>query len=530
MNIPLWVPVLLPVFFGILTYALPGKLKKIVTLTGEGAALTACLLIFLQCKDSPITLSLGGWNPPVGIVLHADEFASVMILLTTFLFLMLTIFENKQKSANKIFHMLFLILEGLLCGIFLLDDLFSIFVLIEVSTIIVALLIMFNRGSRSMYDGLIYLLISIFSATFLLFGLALLYKQTGTFSLSLLGEILQNVQNTQSLYLPYALILTAICLKAALMPLFSWLPKAHATPGSPSVVSAMLSGLYVKSGIYLFIRCQNAFSVIDTQSFFLIAGIVTAVIGFVLAIAQSDIKLILSYHTVSQLGLIMIAINMGDEIAMWGGLFHVVNHAIFKTMLFLGAGEIIHEYKTRNIYEMKGVAKRMPYISAAMIAAILGITGAPLFNGSISKYMISHGTSNMVGEMALIIISMGTIISFLKLSQIFFGGNNKTRVKISLNRTLVCVILGSICLVFGLLGAPIINLLFGVSVEIDVAGYLTKSLIFFSSVAAAWLIYRYLVKGRKLWNHIRKFDLGFNTIALSVVLFFGVLTAYLYLV
>ncbi len=528
MNIPLWVPVLLPVFFGILAYALPGKYKRIIALAGETAVFAACLSIFLQCKSTPVTLSLGGWNPPVGIMLYADEFASVMILLTSFLFLMLTIFETSQKSANKIFHMLFMILEGLLCGIFLLDDLFSIFVLIEVSTIIVALLIMFNRDSRSMYDGLIYLLISIFSATFLLFGLAMLYKQTGTFSLSILGEMLPGIQNPQSLYLPYAFIFTSICLKAAMMPLFSWLPKAHATPGSPSVVSAILSGLYVKTGIYLFMRCQNAFSVIDTHTFFLIAGMITAVIGFVLAIAQSDIKLILSYHTVSQLGLIMVAINMGDETAMWGGLFHVINHSVFKTMLFLGAGEIIHEYKTRNIYEMKGVAKRMPLVTAAMVAAILGITGAPLFNGSISKYLISHGATNIVGEIALIIINLGTIISFIKLSRIFFGGE-KIRAKISLNKTIVCILLGTICLLFGVLGAPIINLLFGVSVHIDVSSYITKSLVFFASLAAAWFIYRYLIKGKNLWNRIRAFDLGFNKIAMSVVLFFGVLTGYLFL-
>jgi multicomponent Na+:H+ antiporter subunit D len=122
------------------------------------------------------------------------------------------------------------------------------------------------------------------------------------------------------LYLPYALILTAVCLKAALMPLFSWLPKAHGTPSAPSVVSAVLSGLYVKNGIYLFIRCQSAFQPIDVSTFFLVAGAVTAIAGAVFAIAQSDIKLILSYHTVSQIGLIMVALNMGSETAAVGAV------------------------------------------------------------------------------------------------------------------------------------------------------------------------------------------------------------------
>ena len=461
-------------------------------------------------------------------MLYADRFAAVMILLTAFLFLMLTLYEANRQSANKVFYMLFLLLEGLLCGLFLLDDLFSIFVLIEVSTIVVALLIMFKRDSRSMYDGLIYLLINIFSASFFLFGLAMLYKQTGTFSMTLLRDMLCDVTDARPLYLPYAMILTSVCLKAALMPLFSWLPKAHGTPSSPSVVSAVLSGLYVKTGIYLFLRCQGAFSCIDTSTFFGIAGIITAVVGFTFAIAQSDIKLILSYHTVSQLGLIMVAINMGDTLAMWGGTYHIVNHAIFKSMLFLGAGEIISQYGTRSIYQITGVFRRMPVISSAMIAAILGITGAPLFNGSISKYLIAHGAHDTVTNVLLIVINLGTIVSFIKFSGIFFGDSGP-RVRVSLNRRIACIVLGAICFVFGILGGPIITFLFGVDAHIDMAGYIEKGLVYMLSVFGAWLIYHFLVRDRAIWKRVRAFDLGFNAIAMTVVLFFAVLTGYLYI-
>jgi len=527
MNIPLWAPVLVPVFFGILCYTLPEKIKKIVAIAGCTFTFALCVLIFIQSTQAPISLSLGGWNPPVGIMLYADRISSVLITLTSLLFLSLTVFEFTKKHAHKTFYMLFMILNGLLCGLFLLDDLFSIFVLIEVSTIVVALLIMYKRDSRSMYDGLIYLLINIFSATFFLFGLAMLYKQTGTFSLTLLRQMI--TQDSTALYLPYAFMITAVSLKAALMPLFSWLPKAHGTPSSPSVVSAILSGLYVKSGIYLFVRCQKAFAVLNTDTLFLIAGIITAVVGFTFAIAQSDIKLILSYSTVSQLGLIMIAINMGDETAMWGGIYHIINHAIFKSMIFVGAGEIIDVYKTRNIYEIKGVFKRMPVVSIAMLAAILGITGAPLFNGSISKYLISYGSAGIWGDIALTFINFGTIVTFLKLSRIFPGSTGE-RAKIPANRAAVCVFLGLTCLAMGIFGAPIIKFLFGETIKIDTAGYIQKSLIFLGSVAGGWLIYRFFVKDQKFWKRIRTLDLGFNKIAMSVVLFFCVIVAYLYLV
>ena len=493
MMLPLWMPVLLPVGFGILIYALPERLKRSLVFIAAGLQLAVCTLLFRQVCIAPVSLSLGGWNPPVGIMLYADRFAAAMVLLTAFLFLLLMVFEGNRLVFDKNFCMLFLILEGLLSGIFLLDDLFSIFILVEVSTLVAALLIMFNRDSRSMYDGLFYMVINIFAATFFLLGLAMLYKQTGTFSLQVLGRILPDVENMKPLYLPYALILTAVCLKAALMPLFSWLPKAHGTPSAPSVVSAVLSGLYVKNGIYLFIRCQSAFQAIDTSTFFLIAGAITAIAGAVFAIAQSDIKLILSYHTVSQIGLIMVALDMGGETAAVGGMYHIVNHALFKTVLFLGAGVVIDEYKTRNLYEIHGVFRRMPWIAVSMIAAILGITGAPLFNGSISKYLIQHDVSDALGSAVLLLINVGTIISFIKFSGMFFG-NTGTKAKIFAGRTFACLILGSMCLLFGVFGGSVVELLFGYDIMIDSTGYLKKSAVFLLSAGVSWLVYRFAVR------------------------------------
>lgn len=528
MMLPLWTPVLLPVGFGILIYALPERFKRALIFIAAGLQLVACALLFRQVCIAPVSLPLGGWNPPVGILLYADRFAAAMVLLTACLFLLLISFEGNRLVFDKNFCMLFLILEGLLSGIFLLDDLFSIFILVEVSTLVAALLIMFNRDSRSMYDGLFYMIINIFAATFFLLGLAMLYKQTGTFSLQVLGRILPCVENMKPLYLPYALILTAVCLKAALMPLFSWLPKAHGTPSAPSVVSAVLSGLYVKNGIYLFIRCQSAFQAIDTSTFFLIAGAITAIAGAVFAIAQSDIKLILSYHTVSQIGLIMVALNMGSETAAVGGMYHIVNHALFKTVLFLGAGVVIDEYKTRNLYEIHGVFRRMPWIAVSMIAAILGITGAPLFNGSISKYLIQHDVSDALGSAVLLLINVGTIVSFIKFSGIFFG-NTGTKAKIFAGRTVACLVLGAMCLLFGVFGGSVVELLFGYDITIDPTGYLKKSAAFWLSAGASWLIYRFAVRDRVFWKRVRRVDFGFNTSALSVVLFFAVLTGYLYL-
>ena len=520
--------IILPIFIGILVYFVPKKIGIVLCIALQAVHAVYAVFTLIAAKQNPLILAIGGWKAPIGIELFADNLSAVMVLLVSFLFLMLLLFNSQRNYVNNIFLMLFLIFEGLLCAIFLCDDLFTIFIMVEVSTIVVSLLIMSKRDSRSMYDGMIYLLVNIFAMTFYLFGLAMLYKQTGTFSLRILKEIMVDVTNAKALYLPYSFMLTAVCLKAALMPLFSWLPKAHGTPGAPSVISAVLSGLYVKGGIYLYLRITGAFYIIDTHSFFLIAGIITAFLGFMLAICQSDIKLILAYSTVSQLGIIMIALNMGNETAYWGGVYHILSHAIFKTVLFLAAGMIIEEYKTRNIHEMHGVFRRMPWVSTAAILAILGITGAPFFNGSISKYLISHGSNNLLFDIILVVITLGTLTLFIKFVDIFIGKGK--RAKVSRLRSVIIVILGSMCLVGGLLGSQVIDALFGYSAYVDADEYLFKAAIFIFSVIASYFLYFKLIKDKTLVRKIRDFDIGINGIALSIVIFFVVLTGYLYII
>ena len=523
----LYLLILFPILIGIIVYFMPKKMSIVLCITAQVMHLTYSTLCFLSSKQNALLLAIGGWKAPVGIELYADNLSSVMVLLVSFLFLVLLLFNVQRHYVNNLFLMMFLIFEGLMCAIFLCDDLFTIFVMVEVSTIVVSLLIMSKRDSRSMYDGMIYLLVNIFAMTFYLFGLALLYKQTGTFSLRLLKDIMKDVTNVKALYLPFSFMLTAVCLKAALMPLFSWLPKAHGTPGAPSVVSAALSGLYVKGGIYLYLRITNAFYIIDTSTFFLVCGIITAFVGFFLAIAQSDIKLILAYHTVSQLGLIMMALNMGSRVAYWGGVYHILSHALFKTVLFLAAGMIIEEYKTRNIYEIHGVFKRMPWVSLAAICAILGITGAPFFNGSISKYLIAYGSQNLLLDIILIIITLGTLISFMKFINIFKGKSK--RIKTSKLRSVIIFILGIMCLLGGLFGSRIIELLFDFSANVNISDYILKAVIYLISVVASYFIYYKLLKNNTILRKIRDYDIGLNAIAMSITIFFVVLTGYLFI-
>lgn len=158
--------ILLPIISGIIIYLIPKKVSLYICIAAQIAQIAISGIFLYKVHDIGIIFNIGGWAPPVGIALYADALSMSFVLLASFLFLMFIIYNASRHYVDRMFYMLYLTLQGMLAGIFLMDDLFSIFVLVEVSTIIVSLLIMYKRDSRSMYDGLIYLLVNVFSMTF----------------------------------------------------------------------------------------------------------------------------------------------------------------------------------------------------------------------------------------------------------------------------------------------------------------------------------------------------------------------------
>ncbi|MDQ2086163.1 proton-conducting transporter membrane subunit [Herbivorax sp. ANBcel31] len=521
--------VLSPILIAILMYIFNNKYMKTLAIVLQSCFLVATTINFSYVKKhGTIIENLGGWPDFVGISLKMDLLSAVMIMLSAFLFLAFLIFDYPKKYVNRLFVLLFLILQSLITGIFLSNDLFNIFVLFEVSTIVVSILIMFKKDSKSVYDGIVYFLVNTVAMTFFLFGTGFLYKTFGVFDFNGISEGIKLIENNSTLFIPYALMITAAGIKTSLMPLFSWLPKAHVTSIAPPIVSALLSGLYVKTGIYLFVRLQEMFHpAIDTSAFFMLMGFLTGVVGFLLALSQTDIKLMLAYSTISQIGLIMIGLNYPGQDAYWGSMYHIINHAFFKSTLFLIAGIIVDEYGTRNITKIKGVFKRMPFISIASFLAILGITGAPFFNGSFSKYLIKTAVSGSPVEYALIIINLGTVIYFLKFLSIFKGNSDKPPAKIDIYTRFITTIMALMCFIGGIYGQFFVNFLFNLETQISSSYYLQNIILFFLTVTAGYLFHRYLIPKLKFITKIKEFELDFNNICLSITLFFFATLIYL---
>ena len=521
--------VIIPVLLGIFLYLFStANVSRAIAIFAQIALVGFSFYLFLQTQTEDVITLVGGYHGAMGVVLRADTLSSVFILLTVVMFLIAVIYSFTQENG-KFFWLLMFLWQSALIGIFLTRDLFNVFVLIEVVTLVVAILIMFNRDNRSMYDGIIYLMVNIVAIKFYLLGVGYVYMLTGVLDMDIAARVLAENHPPRAQILPYALIMTTIALKCALLPLFSWLPKAHGTPGAPPAVSALLSGVHIKSGVYLFIRFQSMFEAVTATEFFLVLGIITGIAGFILAMSQSDIKLILAYHTVSQVGLIMTGLNMPSLISQTGALYHVFNHAFFKGGLFLSAGLIIKAYGTRDVYKIRGIMRRYPLLGISTIMAILGITGAPLFNGMISKYFISYGADWFLNSI-LIFMSLGTIVSFVKYSTMLFdksmfvfSRNTDTsnqsdfhQPPIDLHKQLAVFTLGVMCFIGGIFGGQFIYFLFGVQTQVDFYGYLQKAGIFAASLVAGYFIYKHFVSTSTFIKKVKAVDLDFRSICISI--------------
>jgi multicomponent Na+:H+ antiporter subunit D len=522
--------VLAPIIMGVVAVIVQHKAIKPVIYLFQIAYTILTFYIFLLVKNGgPIVLNFGGYTDGLALSLYADSISIFMVLMTAVFYVAFLLYTVNEDYAEPRFYFLFLVLEAMMAGLFLSSDLFNIFVFLEVSTVVVSILIMYNKDKQAIYDGMIYFFVNVIGTSFLLFGIGFLYRTFGLLDMRALTEAMSSLDSPRAIIIPLGLMMVTVSLKTAVTPLFSWLPKAHGTPSAPPVVSAVLSGLYIKSGVYLFIRFTNMFaSVINLNQFFFWIGFLTALIGFVMALGQSDIKLILAYHTVSQVGLIMMGINMGTEIAFWGSVYHIFSHAIFKSTLFLTAGLIYEEYGTRNVYKIRGLFQRMPWVAAATAFAILGITGAPFFNGSISKYMIAHGTTDVWITAMLNLINLGTIMSFVKYATIFFGKNPKEgKVKSDKYAVGASLLMGITSLLTGIFGENLTQFFFNYEVQVNVSEYIEKGLVYVLMIGIGILMYHRVIKHGGIIAKIGHLELTFNGIITSMVGYLIVIVLYL---
>lgn len=521
-----------PIIVGLLLYITKAKRARYVALFIQAAMLLATMLSYSFIKTGQqVVFLLSQYRLPVGMSLRLDTLTFAMIILSNFVFLSATIYNIKRTYMNAHFIFLYLSFQGLINGVFLSNDLFNIYLLIEIATIVVSVLIMYKKDGQSMYDGMLYLIINMTAMAFFLMGIGYIYKHFGLFDFAGIRRLVPLVSDYKVLILPYAFLMTGVSLKSAIMPVFSWLPKAHGTASAPSIISAILSGVFVKTGIYMMIRLSQVFNpVLNVQFFLLTAGVITAILGFAFAIAQVDIKMILAYHTISQVGLMLIGIFSGLQSGFEGAVYHIVAHGVFKSLLFIIAGILIRRFHTRDVKKMRGLWQVDKLSSICLLVAIASITGAPFFSGGYSKALIQYNSAGMLYYL-LLLINLGTMVSFVKLIGVVIGKPTPALVSsrdLYLNEKVAIVIMSLACFALGVFGTAFGSLIGVATYKVGAEKLLLKIPAYLITTGLGYVIYYHGLKKYPVLDKLRRIDISFNQAVHSILVYFVTLIIYFY--
>ncbi len=352
------------------------------------------LLFSLSCIFWPDTSSLklyylGGWKPPFGICMVLDNLTVLMLLVVNLIGCLASIYSFayiKKYTAPWLFYTLFSLLLVGLNGVVISGDLFNLFVFLEITSIASYALVAFGTEAEELEAAFKYLVLGSIASTMILLAIGMLLGNVSTLNMADIALSLNHSGSKDSILYCLALFLMGFALKSGLVPMHTWLPDAH--PAAPAPVSAMLSGVVIKTiGIYALVRV--VFNIIGfnslISSLFIWLGIISMSIGVLLAIGQWDFKRLLAYHSISQIGYVIFAIGLGTPLGIIGGLFHLFNHSLFKSLLFLNAGAVEYSTGLRQLNKLGGLSKAMPVTGVTSLIASLSIAGLPPMCGFWSK-------------------------------------------------------------------------------------------------------------------------------------------------
>lgn len=392
---------LLPMAGAVLTYLVGRKNKTArnrfaLAVTAAEAALMAAMLIPVVNGEN---LSCSLPRLLGGLRFEADGFRGVYAAIAGLMWMMTTLFSAEYlrhyRNRNRLYFFT-LLTFGATVGVFLADDLMTAFIFFEIMSFTSYVMVIHDENPAAMRAGQTYLAVAVLGGMVMLMGLFLLSSMAGTLRISELREACAKLPDEQrtELYIAGALILFGYGAKAGMFPLHIWLPKAH--PAAPAPSSALLSGILTKAGIYGILVLTSRVFLHDAGwgTAMLALGEATMLLGAVLAVFSVNLKKTLACSSVSQIGFILTGIGMqallGEEntLAIWGTELHMVNHSLFKLVLFMSAGAVYMNTHRLNLNDIRGFGRGKPALMAAFLAGCLGIAGVPLFSGYISKTLL----------------------------------------------------------------------------------------------------------------------------------------------
>jgi len=497
MSVPLPALVLIPLvaaFLLPLVGSIPRKGRSISTFIANVVTILLVVLA-VDCvrrlaaaraagqAQTMIVYEVGRWAIPLGINMVLDGLSCLMLLAVSIVSAAAMLFSTRymEQYTGKVKYLtLFLLMVAGLNGVVLSGDIFNMFVFLEIASLASYALVGFGCEHEELEASFKYMVLGSIASLFVLFAIALVYGNTGSLNLAYIAKAIHTAGMNVGLSFAMAMFIAGFGLKAALVPFHAWLPDAH--PSAPAPISAMLSGVLIKIlGVYALVRILfNVFGVTIPVTWLLIGlGLLSMLVGAFLAMGQWDFKRLLAYSSISQVGYVVLGIGLGGliiaragknmdtrhlawaSLAILGALFHLVNHAVYKSLLFLTSGSIQMATGTREMRQMGGLAEKMPVTRAACTIASASIVGLPPFAGFWSKLLlvIAAVQAGFYWIAAVIVfVSLCTLIMYLKVQRYVFLGDlpaNLRQTRESSGSMLAALVfLAVLCLLMGFLMMP----------------------------------------------------------------------------
>jgi proton-translocating NADH-quinone oxidoreductase chain N len=406
-------------FIGILAERTGQKLREVWAILISVFSLFSVFLLYQQVKSTVSEVLLiysWGQAPPLSGCFEIDMLSVYMAFSIAFLGLLVAIYSvNYMEHEDRLteFYTLVIFMMAGMFGVVMSGDLFTLFIFWELMGLSSYVLVSFLKHNWGPIEaGFKYLIMSATAGAFLLMSIALLYGMTGTLNFASLALTLRGTPLTAWTVAVFSTIIIGFGVKSAIVPLHTWLPDAH--PEAPSPISALLSGIVIETGLYAMTRVLY---VVFEPSVFLLPiatlAVLTMTVGNIMALRQDDVKRLLAYSSIAQIGYMLIGVSTGLSYGLLGTFLHVFNHSLMKGMAFLAIGSIVHETGTRDINKLQGVGRMMPWTTIAVIVSFLGLGGVPGTNGFISKFILFSAS---IGAGIPILAILGVLNSALSMA------------------------------------------------------------------------------------------------------------------
>lgn len=389
------------------------------------AALVISFTLLRQVlADGPISYEMGGWAPPWGIEYYVDAVNAFVLLIVSAIATVVMLAARTSVAAEvaedkqSLFYTAYLLCLAGLLGITITGDAFNVFVFLEISSLSTYILVSLGRDRRALTAAFQYLIMGTIGATFILIGVGMLYMSTGTLNMLDLAVRLEPLSESRTVQAAFAFLTVGISLKLALFPLHLWLPNAYAF--APSVASAFLAATATKVAVYVMLRffftifgVDFSFEVMPLGFTLKVLAILAIFAGSAVAIYQDNVKRLLAYSSVAQIGYMILGISFASATGLTATILHLFNHAMMKSGLFLALAAVFYRTGGVSVAHFRGLGKTMPWTMLAVVIGGLSLISVPLTVGFISKwYLVLAALEQDLWPIAMLVLA-GSLLAVI---------------------------------------------------------------------------------------------------------------------